>query len=46
MDKKHDTFEPTLDLALWRYGIISSLLHGHGDERGLTLKIEQLAAKR
>jgi len=41
--KQDDTPDDTLDLALWRYGIISPLLHGHGDDRSLALKMKTLA---
>jgi transposase InsO family protein len=41
--KQDDHPDETLDLALWRYGIISPLLHGHGDDRSLTLKMKALA---
>lgn len=39
-----ETPDETLDLALWRYGIISPLLHGHSDDRSLALKMNELAS--
>lgn len=41
MQTQHD--DPTLELALWRYGIISALLHRDANHAGLYQMLEALA---
>jgi len=42
---KHPLDKKTPDIGVWRYGIISALLHQHPDDGPLYLKLESLAAR-
>jgi putative transposase len=42
---KHPLDKQVPDIGVWRYGIISALLHQHPDDGPLYLKLESLAAR-